>query len=94
MTGDGRGAETQMPTGSTRPPARLTGGGEPDLEVLLPGPDPLPGPDQAPGPGSGRQFGQRGDVGGQHAGMLPHVGADRRGGQASRPSGCAQIRPL
>ena len=60
------------------PPACRAGGGQPRVEVLLPGADPLVGPDQGLGPGARGQLDEGGDVGGQRAGVLLHVGADRR----------------
>ncbi len=75
------------------PPARRAGGGEPRVEVLLPGPDPLIGPDQGLGPGAGRQLDEGGDVGGQRAGVLLHVGADRRAEGGADPLAGGRANP-
>lgn len=58
-------------------PAGGAGGGEPGVEVLLPGADALAGPDDGLGPAAGRQLPERGDVSVQRPGVLLHPGADR-----------------
>ena len=79
MTGDGRG-HGDPDVDRADPPAGRAGGGQPGVEVLLPGADPLAGPDQGLGPGAGGQLDEGGDVGGQRAGVLLHVGADAPSG--------------
>jgi len=72
------------------PAAGRPGCREPRVELLLPRREPFSGPDQGPGPAAGRQLEEGRDVGGQGAGVLAHVGADR--GAEGRPNPLAGRR--